>query len=69
LMHLVEAIAWICKRLYMVIIFDLQSKIIMKVLFLAAAIAVCLMTFAPTTDAWFLFKRVGILYKTCAFKL
>ncbi|KAF6035365.1 hypothetical protein EB796_006331 [Bugula neritina] len=28
-----------------------QSKIIMKVLFLVAAIAVCLMTFAPATEA------------------
>ncbi|KAF6035363.1 hypothetical protein EB796_006329 [Bugula neritina] len=28
-----------------------QSKIIMKVLFLVAAIAVCLMTFTPATEA------------------
>jgi len=38
--------------------FDLQ-KIIMKVLFLVAAIAVCLMTFAPATEASYV-RRVSI---------
>ncbi|KAF6035366.1 hypothetical protein EB796_006332 [Bugula neritina] len=40
-----------------------QSKIIMKVLFLVAAIAVCLMTFAPATEASYRPSRRCCQYK------
>jgi len=41
----------------------------MKVLFLVAAIAVCLMTFAPAAEAGHPYGRVSILYRFCIFQL